>query len=127
MVAAIEKERGMFLTILLLLFWVEIFLDILHPENIGKIPSNDYIYIKYIPVWNSYFLYTRLILNIVQTYGLWTLKKWAIYLFLFSIIVVTIEMFITLTPDGIKFALLAYVPLQGLFGYAIYRKRKSFD
>ena len=118
-----EKQRGIFLTIMILLLVIG---DLQIPYYLANPDALNTVYSS-IPAWYPLYALLGLASNIAIIIGMWRMKKWAVYLLVayFASKVLVDLIYILPAQQLPVFATTAVG--AGLWFWAIYRKWELFD
>lgn len=118
-----QKKPGIFLTIMIALLIIG---DVQIPYYLANPDALNTIYSS-IPSWYPFYALLGLASNIAIIIGMWRMKKWAIYLLVAYFASKLLVDFIYILPDKQIMVFATTLVGAGLWFWAIYRKRKSFD
>jgi hypothetical protein len=119
----LQKEPGIFLGFMILLLIIG---DVQIPYYLANSDALKTIY-STVPSWYPLYAVLGLASNIAIIIGMWRMKKWAIYLLVAYFASKLLVDFIYILPDKQMVVLGTTVVGAGLWFWAIYRKRNSFD
>lgn len=121
-----KKNRGIFLTIILILPLLELLIGIPSFFDPNRMQQNAGL-----GNWYPPFIYLNAFLKLFLIWGMWMWKKWAVYLSFISFIPGLWISFIVLQNISPSSAListiLGFILSAGLLFWAIYRKWKYFE
>jgi hypothetical protein len=118
-----EKQRGIFLTIMILLLVVgdiQIPYYLANPDALNTVYSN-------IPSWYPLYALLGLASNIAIIIGVWRMKKWSVYLLAVYFASKVLVDFIYILPAQQMVVFATTAAGAGLWFWAIYRKWELFD
>ena len=118
-----EKQRGIFLTIMILLLVlgdIQIPYYLANPDALNTVYSN-------IPSWYPLYALLGLASNIAIIIGMWRMKKWSIYLLVAYFASKLLVDFIYILPAQQLVVFITTAAGAGLWFWAIYRKWELFD
>ena len=118
-----EKQRGIFLTIMILLLVlgdIQIPYYLANPDALNTVYSN-------IPSWYPLYALLGLASNIAIIIGMWRMKKWSIYLLVAYFASKLLVDFIYILPAQQLVVFTTTAAGAGLWFWAIYRKWELFD
>ena len=118
-----EKQRGIFLTIMILLLVlgdIQIPYYLANPDALNTVYSN-------IPSWYPLYAVLGLASNIAIIIGVWRMKKWSVYLLVAYFASKLLVDFIYILPAQQMVVLATTAVGAGLWFWAIYRKWELFD
>jgi hypothetical protein len=118
-----EKQRGIFLTIMILLLVlgdIQIPYYLANPDALNTVYSN-------IPSWYPLYALLGLASNIAIIIGVWRMKKWSIYLLVAYFASKVLVDFIYILPAQQMVVFATTAAGAGLWFWAIYRKWELFD
>jgi len=119
----LKKQRGKFLTIMILFLVIgdiQIPYYLVHADALKAIYGN-------LPSWYPLYAILGLISNVAIIIGMWKMKKWAVYLLIaYFVSKVPSELFM-FQPAQLMATAITTAVGAGLWFWAIHRKWKSFD
>lgn len=118
-----EKQRGIFLTIMILLLVlgdIQIPYYLANPDALNTVYSN-------IPSWYPLYALLGLASNIAIIIGVWRMKKWSVYLLAVYFASKVLVDFIYILPAQQVVVFATTAAGAGLWFWAIYRKWELFD
>jgi hypothetical protein len=118
-----EKQRGIFLTIMILLLVlgdIQIPYYLANPDALNTVYSN-------IPSWYPLYALLGLASNIAIIIGMWLMKKWSTYLLVAYFASKLLVDFIYILPAQQMVVFATTAAGAGLWFWAIYRKWELFD
>jgi hypothetical protein len=118
-----EKQRGIFLTIMILLLVlgdIQIPYYLANPDALNTVYSN-------IPSWYPLYALLGLASNIAIIIGMWLMKKWSTYLLVAYFASKLLVDFIYILPAQQMAVFATTAAGAGLWFWAIYRKWELFD
>jgi hypothetical protein len=118
-----EKQRGIFLTIMILLLVlgdIQIPYYLANPDALNTVYSN-------IPSWYPLYALLGLASNIAIIIGVWRMKKWSVYLLAVYFASKVLVDFIYILPAQQMVVFATTAAGAGLWFWAIYRKWELFD
>ena len=118
-----EKQRGIFLTIMILLLVlgdIQIPYYLANPEALNTVYSS-------IPSWYPLYALLGLASNIAIIIGVWWMKKWSVYLLMVYFASKVLVDFIYILPAQQMAVFATTAAGAGLWFWAIYRKWELFD
>jgi hypothetical protein len=118
-----EKQRGIFLTIMILLLVlgdIQIPYYLANPDALNTVYSN-------IPSWYPLYALLGLASNIAIIIGMWRMKKWSTYLLVAYFASKLLVDFIYILPAQQMVVFATTAAGAGLWFWAIYRKWELFD
>jgi len=118
-----KKQRGLFLNIMILLLIIG---DLQIPYYLANSDALHSVY-DTVPSWYPIYAILGLALNIAIIVGMWKMKVWAIYLLAAYFASKLLVDFIYILPDKQVPVFATTIIGAGLWFWAIYRKRHSFD
>lgn len=118
-----KKWPGVFLSIMILLLIIG---DLQIPYYLANSDALKTVY-STIPSWYPLYTLLGLASNIAIIIGMWRMKKWAIYLLIAYFASKLLVDFIYILPDKQLPVFATTLVGAGLWFWAIYLKRKSFD
>ena len=123
-----KKERGKFLTIMLVLAVFGIFQYLFMVTNTNSVNQS----LGVVPSWYPIYGLVGIASQAIAIVGIWIWKKWGVYLLLgWSLIGVLMQIFV-LKPAGAaaqygQLALFMTLGSAGLYFWAVYRKWQYFE
>ena len=118
-----EKQRGIFLTIMILLLVLG---DIQIPYYLANPDALNTVY-STIPSWYPLYALLGLASNIAIIIGMWRMKKWSTYLLVAYFASKLLVDFIYILPTQQLAVFATTAAGAGLWFWAIYRKWELFD
>jgi hypothetical protein len=118
-----EKQRGIFLTIMILLLVLG---DIQIPYYLANPDALKTVYSS-IPSWYPLYALLGLASNIAIIIGVWRMKKWSVYLLVVYFASKVLVDFIYILPAQQMVVFATTAAGAGLWFWAIYRKWELFD
>ena len=121
-----KKDRGAFLTILIIMALVggvtTLYSDL---TNMSTVLSYNF---ENPPLWYQYYFMTSIIITLISVYGIYRWQKWGVYLLIAHASIAFLIQFLirNIHPWVNLFMPLVAVIMNGLWFWAIYRKRKYF-
>jgi hypothetical protein len=118
-----EKQRGIFLTMMILLLVlgdIQIPYYLANPDALNTVYSN-------IPSWYPLYALLGLASNIAIIIGMWRMKKWSTYLLVAYFASKLLVDFIYILPAQQMAVFATTAAGAGLWFWAIYRKWELFD
>jgi hypothetical protein len=118
-----EKQRGIFLTIMILLLVlgdIQIPYYLANPDALNTVYNN-------IPSWYPLYALLGLASNIAIIIGVWRMKKWSVYLLVVYFASKVLVDFIYILPAQQMVVFATTAVGAGLWFWAIYRKWELFD
>ena len=118
-----DKKRGKFLTVLVILGvigLIQIPYYLVNTSTLSMIYGN-------VPTWYPLFAVFGLVWGAATFVGIWLMKKWAVYMLIFSTILTFLIQLVVLKPipnPGMVYAMTMIS--AGIWFWAIYRKWKVF-
>jgi hypothetical protein len=118
-----EKQRGIFLTIMIFLLVLG---DIQIPYYLANPDALNTVY-RTIPSWYPLYALSGLASNIAIIIGMWRMKKWSAYLLVAYFASKVLVDFIYILPAQQMAVFATTAAGAGLWFWAIYRKWELFD
>jgi hypothetical protein len=118
-----EKQRGIFLTIMIFLLVLG---DIQIPYYLANPDALNTVY-RTIPSWYPLYALLGLASNIAIIIGMWRMKKWSAYLLVAYFASKVLVDFIYILPAQQMAVFATTAAGAGLWFWAIYRKWELFD
>lgn len=120
------KDRGKLLTVMIILSVISLLFTLLafsQPQILHTIYPQT-------PSWFSFYLIGGMVMGAVQLAGLWMMKRWAVYLLIFTSllgIVIQLLFFNNGSPQNATNIILSTLVGWLIWGWAISRKWNQFD